>query len=79
MTTLLPHLFELSERALEALQTADKVLAPLEQREDELGSIEGGLARVHIRRAVSHLLEVLTELVLTTGVGVSQVDVEARH
>jgi hypothetical protein len=79
MKTLLPHLFELSKGAMEALQAADLALAPLELREDERGSIEVGLARVHLRRAIPPLVEALIRLSRVTGTGMVAVEAETRH
>jgi hypothetical protein len=79
LTSPLPHLFELSKRALEALQAAQEVLLPAEQREEERGSIEAGLAQMHLRRAMLPLVELITGLSCATGAGAAQVDAEALH
>jgi hypothetical protein len=67
MKYLLPYLSELTKGVLAALQAADDVLAPLEERHEERGSIEGGLARLHIRRAMPPLLRMLVRLAAFTG------------
>ena len=79
MKYLLSYLSELTRGVLAALQAADEVLAPLEERHEEHGSIEGGLARVHIRRAMPPLLLMLGRLASFTGAGKSDGDPQARH